>query len=215
MTEPEITETPLEELTGLLRNQRARWRRWFGAVLVLVLAIGINQVRIQHVANEAKAAAATAQAAAATAQDAIDQLLAQRIEARVNTCFKDKKFADAHNALVLYFAALGEKDPSTDPELLADFKAKNLVPVPDCSPAGIAAFYAGQGGTVPPDTGPEVPVPATTTTTARKARATTTSTTARSTSTSRTTTTTTRPRPTTTTTACAGPSIPIQGVPCL
>lgn len=206
---PDEEQTPLEELTGLLRHQRARWRRWFAGLLILLLAIALNQLRIEHVANEAKAAATTA-------QEAINLVLAQRTEARVNTCLKDKKFADAHNGLVLYFAALGEKDPTTDPGLLADFKAKNLVPTPDCTPEGIAAFYAGQGGTNPPPAASEpstttTAVPRSTTTT-RRATTTTSFRPASSTSTPH-TTTTTRPSTTTSTTRCVLPSI--QGVPCL
>lgn len=207
-------KTPLEEVAELLKGQRRRWRRWFAGLMVVVLAMGFFLVRTTQVAHDAKDAAVEAQAAAKKAQDAIDLVLAQRTESRLQNCLKDNRFANAHDSLVLYFAAIGEKDPTTDPGLIADFKAKNLVPVPDCTPQGIAAFYAGQGGTVAP-TMPAVPAaPSTTSTTKARSKRTTT-TTAPTTSTGRpsTTSTTFRSSSTTVPTPCTG--VPVPGVGCL
>lgn len=84
--------------------------------------------------------------AASDAKDAADQLLVQRTEARVIACEKDLKFAQGHNNLILYFANLpaspnDTRSPEERAALIEDFKMKNLVPVPDCTPEGIKRFY--------------------------------------------------------------------------
>ncbi len=62
-----------------------------------------------------------------------------RTEARVAACVKDKKFATAHDKLVIALATAGGTRPIT-PDIQPKVD-EQLVPVPDCSPAGIAAFY--------------------------------------------------------------------------
>ncbi len=141
MTRPPITpdppdpvdhETPLEELNRLLRDERRRWRARFVGVALIVLIGAAFLVRTSQVATEAKAAAVKA-------QEAVDLVVAQRAEARVTACEKDKRFAIAHNNLVNFFLSVPDNDP--DPVLRKRFEDENIVPVPDCSPAGIAATY--------------------------------------------------------------------------
>lgn len=80
---------------------------------------------------------------------AVDGVIEQRTEARRVTCEKDHRFAEGHNNLILYFANLppspnDSRTPEQRAALIEDFKAKNLVPVPDCSPEGITDFYEGR-----------------------------------------------------------------------
>lgn len=202
--------TPLEQLIPLLKRQRRRWRVWFGGVTLVVLVVGL-------IAVDARSAARDANAAAEKAQTALDLVIAQRTESRLNTCLKDRKFAKAHNSLVY---ALAHSDPTrtaTEQAAVDEQAVPHYVEVPDCSPEGIAAFYAGQGGTNPA----VFPSTSTTTTTAPppttaiKPRRSTTSTARPSTSTSHATTTTTfRSSPTTTATPCTGITLP-GGLPCL
>jgi hypothetical protein len=89
-------------------------------------------------------------------QSTVDEIIAARTEARAVTCEKDRKFAEAHNALVardnefLIVLATGagereirpEDQPIVDEQIAAN--NRNLVTVPDCSPEGIKAFYEGR-----------------------------------------------------------------------
>lgn len=132
MTETEGEQTPLEEVVDLLRKQKRRWRKWFAAVALVIVGVVLNQVRVESVANNA-------QDAADQAQEAIDLVLAQRTEARLYTCLKDKKFAEAHNKLVMALATGGgRREITAEDQPLVD---EQIVPVPDCSPEGIAQFY--------------------------------------------------------------------------
>jgi hypothetical protein len=98
---------------------------------------------------------------ASTAEAATEQLLVQRSEARLNTCIKDKRFAEAHNAfvtadtasdnafLLLLATSAGRREIAPEDQPIVDaqiaennrVRDSNLVPVPDCSPEGITAFY--------------------------------------------------------------------------
>jgi hypothetical protein len=73
--------------------------------------------------------------------EAIHQILEQRTESRKNTCEKDLKFANAHNRLVIAIATGAGTHPIS-PELQPKVD-EQLVKVPDCSPAGVKAFYEG------------------------------------------------------------------------
>lgn len=87
---------------------------------------------------------------ASDANSNADTLRTQRTEARVVSCEKDKKFAEAHNALVNFFLSIPEDPADPSPPGLRDrFRDENIVPVPDCSAEGIAMFYAGSTTTVP------------------------------------------------------------------
>lgn len=154
MTETEEEQTPLEEVVDLLRKQKRRWRKWFAAVALVLMGVVLNQLRVETVANDAKDAADQA-------QEAIDLVLAQRTEARLYTCLKDKKFAEAHNRYVVSDAkrdndfldvlatAGGQRAPRPqDIPIIETQKAENnlgrdenLVAVPDCTAEGIAKFY--------------------------------------------------------------------------
>lgn len=84
------------------------------------------------------------------AEHATELLVEQRTEGRLIACLKDKRFAEAHNALVeshnefvmILVTGGGEREPS--PQALAAVEAerirnnRNLVSVPDCSPEGLA-----------------------------------------------------------------------------
>lgn len=213
---PGKPETPLEEVSRLLKEERNKWRKRFAIWGLVAVAFFVNQVRISHVANEAKTAARSAQVAADKAQDATRLVVDQRSESRRNLCLKDQKFARAHNSLVY---ALAHSDPgrtAAEQAKVDEQAIPHYVAVPDCSPAGIAAFYAGQGGTNPP----ELPTASTTTapSTAKPAKQKRTTTTTGPTSTTRrpstSTTTTFRSSPTTTATPCTGITLP-GGLPCL
>lgn len=163
MTDAQAEPTPLEEVAELLRNQRNRWRKWFAVAGVVLLFVVLNQVRVEGVATKA-------QDAADRAQEAIDLVLAQRTEARLYTCLKDKNFAEGHNAKVISdaqrdndFLVLLATDGGRRPIQAKDraiveaqmaennrVRDENIVPVPDCSPKGIADFYErGRQGDTP------------------------------------------------------------------
>lgn len=101
---------------------------------------------------------------ATTAKDNAAAIVRVRTDSRVAACQKDKKFALAHNALVrstvdrnIQFLDLlatsggrqqvRPEDQAIVDEQIAAYKSdlKNIVRVPDCTPAGIAAFYAQSG----------------------------------------------------------------------
>lgn len=70
------------------------------------------------------------------------KLLEQRAEARVATCEKDVKFAEAHNRLVV---ALATADGTREiPPALQPRVDNQLVTVPDCTPEGLERFYGGR-----------------------------------------------------------------------
>lgn len=166
------------------------------------------------------------------AQEAIDLILAQRTEARLYTCLKDKKFAEGHNAkvvsdaqrdndfLVLLATDGGRRPIQAKDRAIVDaqmaennrLRDENIVPVPDCTAAGIAAFYEhGQQG----DT-PTVEDTTTTTNATSSTRRTTTTRGATSTTGRTTTSTTFHSSPTPTDPACEllpGLTVPM-GVPC-
>lgn len=71
----------------------------------------------------------------------LDAILEARTEARIATCVKDTKFAEAHNRLVMALATGGgerEIPPEVQPKV-----DEQLVAVPDCTAAGIKKFYGG------------------------------------------------------------------------
>lgn len=76
---------------------------------------------------------------ASDAKDAVHQVVAQRTESRERLCEKDKRFAEAHNRLVIAIATDAGTHP-IDPDVQAAVDA-NTVTVPDCTPTGIAKFY--------------------------------------------------------------------------
>ena len=85
--------------------------------------------------------AVDANGSAEKAQTAVDEVIATRTESRKNTCLKDMKFAEAHNRLVIgIVTAAGTREIPPNLQSAVD---EQLVPVPDCSPAGILAFYEG------------------------------------------------------------------------
>ena len=150
-------QTPLEEVAGLLRDERRRWRWRFASVgLVIVILVGFV-IRSNRIADDASDAAGEA-------KHAIDLVLAQRTEARINTCLKDKKFAEAHNRkvvadadkanafIVLLATGGGRREIRPEDRALVDneiaennqLRDENIVEVPDCTPAGIKAFYERQ-----------------------------------------------------------------------
>lgn len=144
----------------------------------------------------------------------VQDIRATRDESRRFNCLKDQKFAVAHNSLV-FDLVHGEPHSAAEQAELDERAAPHYVTVPDCSPEGIAAFYAGQDGTKPPvlPTPPSTVAP---TTTVKPTKDATTSTTRRpSTTTSPPTTSTTiRSSPTTAATPCTGITLP-GGLPCL
>lgn len=76
------------------------------------------------------------------AKESTEAIIQQRTESRVRLCEKDKRFAQAHNRLVIAIATdAGSHAIAPDVQAAVD---ANTVTVPDCSPAGIAAFYAGK-----------------------------------------------------------------------
>lgn len=87
-------------------------------------------------------AAARANTAADDAKDAVGQVIAQRTESRENVCQSNKGFAEAHNKLVIGIVTQAGARPI--PPDLQDEVDEQLVPVPDCTPEGIEAFYEGR-----------------------------------------------------------------------
>lgn len=137
MTDADVDLTPLEELTGLLKTERRRWRAWFVIVGLAVGALGIVAVQATNAADDA--------------QRGLDEVVAARTEARVVACRDDVRFADAHNALtestaqVLRDASQGARSPEAVEfyaRQIASLEA-NRVDVRDCSPEGIADYYEG------------------------------------------------------------------------
>lgn len=222
---PEEPPTPLEEVARLLKEERNKWRKRFMIWGLVLLGFFVNQVRISHLADKANTTANEAKHAVMVAE-------AQKQEARLSACISyNRDLATNLNKLndeVQKLATDAFADPtgrrtSAEQELVGRFLDQkhtafeaDKVPFRDCSPAGIVAFYASQGGTIeaPPGTAPTTSVAPSTT--AAKAKRRVTTTTARpTTSTRRTTTSTTfRSSPTTTATPCTGITLP-GGLPCL
>lgn len=146
-------ETPLEELNRLLRDERRRWRYRFAGV-VLVGAIGAGfLVRSNAVADEANKAATKA-------QHAIDLANEQRDEARLGACnaFNDDLAANVNGlndevqqlAVDAFADPTGRRTPEQNVQVATFLKQKQKafenrkVPQRDCTPEGIAAFYAAK-----------------------------------------------------------------------
>lgn len=154
----------------------------------------------------------------AKAQEAIELILEQRAESRLNTCLREKKAAEAHNKLVI--GIVTQAGAREIPLELVDEVEEQLVTVPDCSPQGIKDFYEGQARETAevPDGAVGEPGPSTTTsasvasTTRRRATTTT-----RPTSTTGSTTSTTfhsSPEPTDPCELLPGITVPKE-IPCL
>lgn len=145
MNEPTAPVLTLGALNARFDALYALFRRvLFWATVIGVgfaIAVGVFLLAAQRTGNEA--------------QEAVKQLTVQRTEARIQTCKKDLKFANAHNrlverdkGLVLAIATAGGQRPiPPDVQPIVDAELaqydQNLVEVPDCSPAGIKAFYEG------------------------------------------------------------------------
>lgn len=111
-----------------------RWRVIAKAAISIAIASLAVTVVTAFVAADANNAAAKAQAA-------VDQVIEQRTESRKNTCENNRKFAEAHNKLVIgIVTAAGTREI---PPSLNEAVKEQIVPVPDCSPEGIREFYEG------------------------------------------------------------------------
>lgn len=218
-------ETPLERLTRLLENQRRRWRMWFGLIALVLALFGADQLRLQHAVDKTNDAAHEAKHAVMVS----DQ---QKTEARLSACLSynadlvanlNKLNDETQKLAVDAISGLGGSRASASTQALIDrfltnktraFEA-DKVPLRDCSPAGIDAFYAHQGGTLSVPAAPTPPTTAPSTSTTVKHRGTSTTTRPSTTSTARpsTTSTTYHSSSTTVPTPCTGVTIP--GVGCL
>jgi hypothetical protein len=101
-------------------------------------------------------------AADAHLQRTVDDIVAARTEGRLTTCQSDQRFELAHNRLVtanevfvttILRDSAATKPPDERPAILAYAAARTgefevtKVPVRDCSPAGIEAFYTASVAT--------------------------------------------------------------------
>lgn len=126
-----MNELTIETLSARFDALYALFRRVLLLATIIglgaLLGIGIFVLAVQRAANDS--------------QDAVDQVVAQRTEAREATCVKDKRFAEAHNRLVIAIATGGGTHEI--PEETQAAVDANTVDVPSCTPEGIRDFYEG------------------------------------------------------------------------
>lgn len=134
------------EERGRLRKaeeDRTRWWRRLTVVAVVGSMLGLW-------------ASFEARGAADTANDTLEQFEADRVARSEVACREANKDRESVNGILTNAVAAPRPTPRT-PEQRAQaeaFLAANLRPLRDCSPEGIADYFAETGGTIPVEVPP-------------------------------------------------------------